>query len=37
MEGVAAGPNYHFRVTVKGADPHDSAPNPLAMFLVAIW
>jgi hypothetical protein len=21
----------------EGADPHASAPNPLAMFLVAIW
>jgi hypothetical protein len=24
-------------VTVMGPIPHDSAPNPLAMFLVAIW
>ena len=32
-----ADPNYRFRVTVKGPIPHDSAPSPLAMFLVAIW
>ena len=29
---VAADPNYRFRVDSEGADPHDSAPNPLAMF-----
>ena len=35
-EGVAAGPNYRWSV-VMGPIPHDSAPNPLALFLVAIW
>ena len=37
MEGVAADPSYRLSVTVKGPVPPDSAPNPLAMFLVAIW
>ena len=30
--GCAADPNYGLSVTVKGSIPHDSAPNPLAMF-----
>jgi CRISPR/Cas system CMR subunit Cmr6 (Cas7 group RAMP superfamily) len=34
----AADLNEHFKsVKVKGQIPHDSAPNPVAMFLVAIW
>jgi hypothetical protein len=37
VEGVAADPSYRLSVAVKGPIPHDSAPNPLAMFVVAIW
>ena len=32
VEDVAADPNYGLSVTVKGPIPHDSAPNPLALF-----
>jgi hypothetical protein len=34
VEDVAADPNYGLliSVTVKGPIPHDSAPNPVALF-----